>query len=249
MTLTNSEVDALKSSLDCWFTVEYVSTFIVLLGVVGEYVADFTRFVEERELTKPLGKISTLVLIVGLAGELISLGKTSAISGQITASLEERAAEAELQLAKLQERQRPRSVGKEFAEALRGKPKAPVKIVYAPNDEEAFHFASLVFRWLGKDDGGAGWEVSKPEPIPLEEGNERLRNAPPAIRYGSLATDIGIVVGQEELDALKNDPFNEEATSLGALKGAFRVSGYLPQVTAPENTPSDPMTIVIGQKP
>lgn len=99
MVLSNSEVEALKSSLEFWFVVEYVSTVIVLLGVVGEYVAEFTAFAKRRRLTRPLGKFSTLVLIVGLAGELIGLGRTSAISDQLTAFLETRITEAERQAA------------------------------------------------------------------------------------------------------------------------------------------------------
>jgi hypothetical protein len=95
MILSISEIDALKSSLDWWFVVEYVSTAIVFIGVVGEYIAEFTRFAESRQLVRPLGKISTLVLIVGLAGELVSLGRTHVISGQLTAFLEERVATAE----------------------------------------------------------------------------------------------------------------------------------------------------------
>lgn len=94
MALTVSELSALKASLEFWDVVEYASTLIVLVGVLGEYIAEFTEFAQKRGLMRKLGKLSTLVLIVGLGGELVGLVRTSQLSGELVASLEDQSGQA-----------------------------------------------------------------------------------------------------------------------------------------------------------
>ncbi len=89
MALTASDLAALRSSLKSWEIFEYSAAGIVLLGVIGEYVAEFTGWAADRGIEKKLSKISTLVLIVGIAGEGIGLFRTSQLSGELIASLEE----------------------------------------------------------------------------------------------------------------------------------------------------------------
>ncbi len=89
MALTASDLAALRSSLKSWEVFEYSAAGIVLLGVMGEYVAEFTGWAADRGIEKKLSKISTLVLIVGIAGEGIGLFRTSQLSGELIASLEE----------------------------------------------------------------------------------------------------------------------------------------------------------------
>jgi hypothetical protein len=64
LTLTPSEVSTLQSSLDHWEVGEYVCTGFVILGVFGEYVAEFTQWLGggEEKSNKILEKYSTLVL-------------------------------------------------------------------------------------------------------------------------------------------------------------------------------------------
>ena len=62
---------------------KYSAAGIVLCGVIGEYVAEFTRWAADRGIEKKLSKISTLVLIIGIAGEGIGLFRTSQISGEL----------------------------------------------------------------------------------------------------------------------------------------------------------------------
>ena len=57
--------------------VEYAGTVIVIIGVVGEYVSNFTRLVKGKARKTRLEKISTLILIIGLAIELVGLVTTS----------------------------------------------------------------------------------------------------------------------------------------------------------------------------
>jgi hypothetical protein len=99
MILNASDLAALKSSLEFWEIVEYISAATVLFGVVGEYVAEFTEFATKMEIEKKLAKISTLVLIVGLTVELLGLVKTSQLSGRLIASLEEQSGEANARAA------------------------------------------------------------------------------------------------------------------------------------------------------
>jgi hypothetical protein len=84
----------LKSTLYGWECVEYASTTVVLIGVVGEFIAEFTKFAVLRGLKDRIGKVSTLILIVGLSGELIALIRTSSLSGQLIAYVEGQSAQA-----------------------------------------------------------------------------------------------------------------------------------------------------------
>ena len=78
-----------ETMLARWEYAEYVAVLFVILGVVGEYVADFTNWLTggDEARKRRLGKISTLVLIAALAVELVCLVKTNSTSGQIIASL------------------------------------------------------------------------------------------------------------------------------------------------------------------
>jgi hypothetical protein len=98
MILPDSEVASLKSALGCWERFGYIATAVVGLGCVGEFIAEFTSlFPTER--SKQLAKLSLLVLILGIAGELLSAVRTSQLSGQIIAHIEQRAADAEQKAA------------------------------------------------------------------------------------------------------------------------------------------------------
>jgi hypothetical protein len=95
MILTDSEVGSLKTTLNCWEWAGYVSTAIVFIGCVGEFIAEFTHLLKSVEVEKKLARLSLIVLILGIAGELLSAVRTSQLSGQIIANIEERAADAE----------------------------------------------------------------------------------------------------------------------------------------------------------
>src|SRR5207249_4014135 len=51
----------------------YGSAFVVLLGVVGESIADLTEWVKPERKKKRLEKASALVLILGLTGDLVAI--------------------------------------------------------------------------------------------------------------------------------------------------------------------------------
>jgi hypothetical protein len=82
----STDVPTLISSLGWWETVGFIAAGIVLLGVIGEFLAEFTDVFKLKQNEKRrtrFAKLSALVLIVGLLGELPSLFKTSHLSGQI----------------------------------------------------------------------------------------------------------------------------------------------------------------------
>lgn len=52
----------------------YGSAFLVFIGVVGETIADLTDWIKDEHLSKKIEKASALLLILGLAGDLVSIG-------------------------------------------------------------------------------------------------------------------------------------------------------------------------------
>jgi hypothetical protein len=101
MILTDSRVGSLKAALNCWEWFGYISTAIVFIGCVGEFIAEFTSLPKTEESKHKLARLSLIVLIVGIAGELLSTVRTSQLSGQLIANIEERASANEREAAQL----------------------------------------------------------------------------------------------------------------------------------------------------
>jgi len=95
MILPDSEVASLETALGCWEWFGYISTGVVALGCIGEFVAEFTSLPRSDTHKHKLARLSLMILILGIAGELLSAVRTSQLSGQIIANIEERAANAE----------------------------------------------------------------------------------------------------------------------------------------------------------
>jgi hypothetical protein len=94
----------------------------VLVGVVGEFVTELTKWIKEDRLRHLVEKLSVLILIVGIAGEIVcqvqSNNKNSLIVGVLNeraGTAEKAAAEAKLELAKMQE---DRNIEPQTTEAL-----------------------------------------------------------------------------------------------------------------------------------
>ena len=94
MILPASEVASLKSALGCWELVGYISTGVVFLGCVGEFIAEFTSFSREEDRKHKLSRLSLIVLIAGIAGELLGGVRVSQISGELIANVEQEAGRA-----------------------------------------------------------------------------------------------------------------------------------------------------------
>jgi hypothetical protein len=182
-----------RSSLAFWEVIEYSATAIVILGAVGEYFVEFKKFPRDEHKRERFGKLSALVLIAGLAAELVSLVRTSQLWGLEIARLNERAAKAELEVQALRAIAAPRWVEeKPFLEALKDQPKpAGVLIVFAEDNESrrlAFQVMGLLFQ--------AGWHVYLPTPI------VRANNSPSylssAETLGGLPSRLAIVAKDKE---------------------------------------------------
>lgn len=93
--MSPTDILNIKLDLDYWERAENIAVGFVIIGVIGEYIADFTKFARTEEKQKKLAKISTLLLILSLAAELICLVKSNHLSGQIIAELGKDTAEAQ----------------------------------------------------------------------------------------------------------------------------------------------------------
>jgi hypothetical protein len=89
----STEVASLLSTLGWWEVAEYAACAVVFIGVLGETIA--SRFKDENRNKKRLERLSAIVLLVGLAGELVGLISASKLTGKIIATLKENAIVAE----------------------------------------------------------------------------------------------------------------------------------------------------------
>lgn len=96
MALTPSEVASLTRSLSRWEIAEYISSGLVTLACVGEYIANFKFWFTggDKDKKERLSKRSTLLLIACLSFELICLVKTNHLSGKIIGALDDKAESA-----------------------------------------------------------------------------------------------------------------------------------------------------------
>jgi hypothetical protein len=94
-----SEISTLESSAELWERVDYIGLFFVFLGVTVESLVEFTNLIKSSFWKPKIGKVSALVLIIGLALELISSSRLSAINRQVVGILSAQAADAEKRAA------------------------------------------------------------------------------------------------------------------------------------------------------
>jgi hypothetical protein len=149
----------LISSLSCWETAGYVGLLIVIVGVAGEGVHDFTSWFKQTWWGPHGGRAAILVLIIGLAVEGVGQVKANSTSGQIiaflgneaaatrerAASLEKEAVALRLQLAErtaplVERRLRPDQIATLVSE-LRGHGLV-ISVSSVGNDHEASVFAN-----------------------------------------------------------------------------------------------------------
>jgi hypothetical protein len=91
------DIPSLDAILTRWEFGEYASAAIVIAGVVGEFLADFTNICGVREFRgrrDRVGKISTLILLAGLALELVCIVRANILSSRIIALLGQQTAQA-----------------------------------------------------------------------------------------------------------------------------------------------------------
>ena len=90
--------------MSAWECGEYIAEIVVIIGCVGEYLAEFTdRLTGGIETRKRrLSRLSLLILIIGLAVELASLMGATITSGREIAALNVKASEANERSRKLE---------------------------------------------------------------------------------------------------------------------------------------------------
>lgn len=97
------DISALRSALDWWNVLEYLTTAIVFIGAIGESIAELSSlpFLTVEKNKRRLAVTSACLLIIGLGGELLSVFRTSQLSGQLIAQLMQESTAAEQDAARL----------------------------------------------------------------------------------------------------------------------------------------------------
>ena len=95
MILTASDVSSVSSSLTRWEWAEYIAEAFVVLGCLGELVADVGKKRLGESRSERLERWSTIVLIVALVVSLTALVRTNELSGFVIGSLGDRADRAD----------------------------------------------------------------------------------------------------------------------------------------------------------
>jgi hypothetical protein len=251
------------SSLDFWEYFEYSATAIVFLAAAGEYCAEFARWPEERGRKERLAKVSTLVLVIALAGELLGVVRTSQLSGQMIASLGGQSAQAgakaeeakvvsgkltkenlllQADVLRLQAAVATRHLDgeqrKRIALKLRRFAGLGFNLFgYAP-DQETVGIANEILVVLSRTDEGAGWKES------VSSGNIAI----------GWVTGIDVLV-KPDADASSKAAARALVSALRAehlaVTGPREAADHTPPLTPPlqgKIDPANPITIVIGKR-
>ena len=238
-----ASLDASKDALGIWLN---VFSAMVAIGVIAEFafvVRDYReqlhdwRSGEIRPPNRPsrfgfVMELAGVVLVsIGVAGEFWIDMKAGDLETQLRKANSDLVLFLEKRVAEVSTRQGPRIIDSaKFSLALKGKPKEAAELLYNPNDVEAYFFATQIRDCLGPGfrGSGAGWEVSEPRPIPPTGGNEGPPNAPPQIRYGTLA-GVGLTfvfrnkseMKDADLDTLRGLEFAITSSSSRGLPVAY----------------------------
>jgi hypothetical protein len=89
----DTHLSVLMSLLSCWEIAGYAGLAIVIIGVIGEGIHDFTTWFKRTWWGPHGGRFAVLVLIAGLAIEGVAQVKANSTSGQIIAVLSNQAAD------------------------------------------------------------------------------------------------------------------------------------------------------------
>jgi hypothetical protein len=83
-----ADVLALESAASIWEGAGYVCTALVLIGVIGETLAEFRPTTFRSNVTFMLGRISALLLIIGISGEILTQVKANNLNGKVISILD-----------------------------------------------------------------------------------------------------------------------------------------------------------------
>jgi len=94
-----SKLEMLESLADFWERIDYVGLFFVFIGVTIESLTEFTSLIRSSVWKPKIGKVSALVLVIGLTMELIASSRLSTLNRQVIRILAVEAADAEKRAA------------------------------------------------------------------------------------------------------------------------------------------------------
>ncbi len=235
----------------------YGSAFVVLVGVVGETITELTEWIKPESARKKIAKISAIVLILGLTGDLLAIRETQLEVAALTKEAgnakdsAERAANAasraetaanDLQNQLLFEGPREKLLGrvaKSFVDAMR--PFAGQKIeirinpsgIPDPKDaEEMRGFVNSIKFFLGQV---SGWSISE------TQGDNGWGITLAVRRKSSLAT-------RNAANALASAFVNSGVTDMNKQKPVARVVDA-GSVIDRENGPPETIVLYVGRHP
>lgn len=174
---------------------------------------------------------ATSILLGGKLGKLKDAqAETAQRNLELAVSTQqERAANAEKQLALVRKRQDPRIFNATLApllDALKHKPPGTAEILYEEGDGEVFDFAGMLERCLRSN----GWEVTPARPIGntvngvyVEAGFSDLNSWRATMRLGAAATGVSIIMNPKMAATVETNP--EYMAPFDTLVGAFTASG------------------------
>lgn len=214
-----------------------VADALVAFGVVGEIMFSRMGHSRQSELTQRANRE-----LADAKERLGDLELEAGFAGERTAQALERAAKAELELAKLQKLTAARSVDETaFCKKLVGKPKAPVAIEYLPDTSDGFWFAHQLFNALHK----SGWEVGWPAPVPEIPSEHSIFGWTKAMYAGGQPTGMTIVTPEGEVFLEGNTPQNALWNAIAASTD-WGISGAASQFRP---VPKGTLRLVIAAKP
>jgi len=90
-----SEIATLEAIAEFWEHLDYIGLFLVFMGATVESLVEFTNLIRSSFLKPKIGKASALVLVVGLALELVASSRLSVVNRQVIGILSKEAGDAE----------------------------------------------------------------------------------------------------------------------------------------------------------
>jgi hypothetical protein len=188
-----------------------------------------------------IGVFSTYVIVVTGNVKEKYFKLEIANSNKQAAEANQKAEEERLARVKIEERLAPRIINRGvFLEALKGKPKAPVEVLYLKDDPECINLSTQLLMLLNE----AGWVIIRYEPIPSENPEAEVKfPMPSASSFGGQPAGITIVtkVLPETVGEKPDIPFR-------ALWAAISKSTGRVQGGRDPTLPEDKLRIIVAPK-
>lgn len=95
------DIPSLTADAEFWEYAGYAATGIVVVGVAGEAITELTRWIKSRPLKRFIERASALILLIGLAGEILTQVQANNKNSLIVGILNGQAETAKLELARI----------------------------------------------------------------------------------------------------------------------------------------------------